>query len=56
MKMNSIQRKTRIGHKDLNLSIKLEFNEVAKTKQTLLVSHWQFDNFPDERHPFNKIT
>ena len=52
VKMKSIQRKTRMGHKGFNLSIKHEFNEVVKTKQTLPVSHWQFVNFPDESHPF----
>ena len=36
----------------INLSIYHEFNEVAKSKQTLLVSHWQFVNFTDERHSF----
>ena len=46
-KTNNNQPKTGMGHKDFNLSIKHEFNEVAKTKQTPLVSHWQFVNFPD---------
>ena len=54
-KMNNNQRKTRMGHKDFNLSIYHEYNEVAKTKQTLLGSHWQFVNFPDARHPFSKL-
>ena len=31
--------KTRMDHKDFNLSIWHELNEVAKTKQTLLVCH-----------------
>ena len=53
--MNNNQRKTRMGHKDFNLSIYHEYNEVAKTKQTLLGSHWQFVNFPDARHPFSKL-
>ena len=33
----------------VDTSVYHEFNEVAKTKQTLLVSHWQFVSFPDAR-------
>ena len=43
-----------MSHKDFNLSFEHGFNEVAKTMQTLLASHWQFGYFPDERHPFFK--